>query len=402
MVRVATTVHGGNRLDTSRGYRAAMPHIAPHARLVPPSGIRRVFEAALGVDGVVNLAVGEPHLPVPPHVVEAARDAWAAGLVDYGPNGGIAPLRAAVASKLARENGIAVDPAQVWVTVGATQALHQALGMVLDPGDEVLVPDPGYTVFTMAPRTLGAVPVPYPLRPEDGFRPDPDALRRLVTPRTRAIVVNSPSNPLGVVLPEADLRAVLEVAREVDLWVLSDEVYEHFADEPHTSLGALDTDGRVLSIFSLSKSYAMTGARVGYLVAPPAFADVLPHLQEATISCVAMPDQHAALAALTGPQDAVAHAARTYQAHRELAGRTLDEAGVRYHRARGAFYLWVDVAHASGGDVEAWCLDLLRTERVAVAPGSAFGGSGEGWVRVNLAVEPEDLDRGLKVLPAPA
>jgi aspartate aminotransferase len=379
-----------------------MPRIAAHVGLVPPSGIRRVFEAALAMDDVVNLAVGEPHLPVAPHVVEAAREAWAAGLVDYGPNGGIAPLRAAVATKLARDNAVAVDPAQVWVTVGATQALHQALGMVLDAGDEVLVPDPGYTVFSMAPRTLGAVPVPYPLRPQDGFRPDPDALRRLVTPRTRALVVNSPSNPLGVVLPEEDLRALLEVAREADLWVLSDEVYEHFTDEPHTSLGALDTDGRVLSVYSLSKSYAMTGARVGYLVAPPAFADVLPRLQEATISCVAMPDQYAALAALTGPQDAVAHAAATYRAHRALAGRALDEAGVRHHRAQGAFYLWVDVSHASGGDVDAWCLDLLRTERVAVAPGTAFGRSGEGWVRVNLAVEPEQLLRGLKALPSPS
>jgi aspartate aminotransferase len=379
-----------------------MPRIAAHVGLVPPSGIRRVFEVALATDDVVNLAVGEPHLPVAPHVVEAARAAWAAGLVDYGPNGGIAPLRAAVAAKLARDNAMAVDPAQVWVTVGATQALHQALGLVLDPGDEVLVPDPGYTVFSMAPRTLGAVPVPYPLRPEDGFRPDPDALRRLITPRTRALVVNSPSNPLGVVLPEADLRALLDVAREADLWVLSDEVYEHFADEPHASLGAFDADGRVLSVFSLSKSYAMTGARVGYLVAPLAFTDVLPHLQEATISCVAMPDQHAALAALTGPQDSVAEAARTYRAHRALAGRTLDEAGVRHHRPQGAFYLWVDVSHASGGDVDAWCLDLLRTERVAVAPGSAFGRSGEGWVRVNLAVEAEHIVRGLKALPSPA
>lgn len=379
-----------------------MPRIAAHVGLVPPSGIRRVFEVALGMDDVVNLAVGEPHLPIAPHVVEAAREAWAAGLVDYGPNGGIAPLRAAVAAKLARENAMAVDQAQVWVTVGATQALHQALGMVLDAGDEVLVPDPGYTVFSMAPRTLGAVPVPYPLRPEDGFRPDPDALRRLITPRTRALVVNSPSNPLGVVLPEEDLRALLEVAREADLWVLSDEVYEHFADAPHTSLGALDTDERVLSVYSLSKSYAMTGARVGYLVVPPAFTDALPHLQEATISCVAMPDQHAALAALTGPQDAVVHAAATYRAHRALAARTLDEAGVRYHRPHGAFYLWADVSHASGGDVDAWCLELLRSERVAVAPGSAFGRSGEGWVRVNLAVEPEHLVRGLKALPSPA
>lgn len=376
-----------------------MPRLASHVSLLPPSGIRRVFEAALVLDGVVNLAVGEPHLPVAAHVAAAARRAWAEDRTDYAPNGGIPALRTALADKLRATNRVRVAPDQVWVTVGATQAVHQALGLVLDAGDEVLVPDPGYTIFTMAPRLLGAVPVPYPLRPENGFLPDPEELRRLLTPRTRAVVVNSPSNPLGVVVPAPVLRQVLEVARAADLWVLADEVYEHFTyDVPHTSTAALDEDGRVLSVFSLSKSYAMTGVRVGYLAAPPAFAEALPRAQEATVSCVAMPDQHAALAAVTGPQEAVADARAVYRAHRDLACRVLDEAGVRHVRPEGAFYLWADVSARSRGDVAAWTLDLLRDARVAVAPGSAFGERGEGWVRVSLATETEDLVRGLEAL----
>ena len=201
-----------------------MPSLAPHVPSVPGSGIRRIFELASQLDDVILLAIGEPDLPVAPHILAAGARAWADDITNYTPNGGIPELRAAIVEKLARENRMHVDVEQVWVTVGATQALFQAMGLLLETGDEILVPDPGYTTFTMSARMLGAAPVPYPLRPDRGFAPDLAELDRLVSDKTRAIIVNTPSNPLGAVLDEAQLVELLDFARRHDLWVLSDEV----------------------------------------------------------------------------------------------------------------------------------------------------------------------------------
>lgn len=373
---------------------------------VPISGIRRLFEAALGLDDVIFLAVGEPDVPIANHIAEAAKAAWDADLTDYTANSGILPLRTAFARRFAEDHGAVIDVERVWTTVGATQALHQALGLVLDPGDEVLVPDPGYTTFSMSPRMLSAVPVPYPLREEAAFLPELDALDALVTPRTRAIIVNSPSNPLGTVLDETRARDILAFARRHDLWVISDEVYSEFTwHAPHVSLTAIDsaeTGGdRVIGVFSLSKTYAMTGIRVGFLVAPRDWDTALRTAQEAMISCVSLPGQHAGVAALSGDQTHVAEAKDHYRANLAAATALLDERGIRYREPDGAFYLWVDVRHASGGDVASWTLDFLREQRVAVAPGSAFGASGEGWVRVCAAASRGDLLTGLSRLPAP-
>lgn len=369
---------------------------------VPASGIRRVYEFAAQLDGVDMLVVGEPDVPVARHIADAARRAWADDRTDYTPNGGIPALREALVDKLARENDVHVDLEQVWVTVGGTQALHQTMGLLLAAGDEVLVPDPGYTTFTMNAHMLDAVPVPYMLAPELGFHPDLDELENLVGDRTRALIVNSPSNPLGVVYPEETLRRLLDFARRHDLWVISDEVYEYFTYGPkHVSLASLDGDDRVFSVFSMSKTYAMTGVRVGYLVTPKGLAETMRTVQEAAISCVAEPDQHAALAAVVGDHQPVADAREHYRSNLDLATTLLDERGIRYLEPTGAFYLWIDVSHASQGDVAAWAERFLLSERVAVAPGSAFGRSGEGWIRVCLASSPEVITRGLGKLPAP-
>jgi len=377
-----------------------VPRIAPHALAIPASGIRRIFELAAGLDDVVHLHVGEPGLAVAPHVLAAGARAWEADETRYTANGGIPELRAAIARKLLRDNGLDVDPDQVWVTAGGMQALHQAMSLTLDAGEEVLVPDPGYTNFTMAARHVGAVPVPYRLDPATGFQPDLAHLEAAITPRTRVLLVNSPSNPLGVVHPAPVLRALVELAARHDLWVLSDEVYERFTyDVPHVSPATLDPDGRVLSVFSFSKTYALTGARVGWFVAPAAWSPMLRSAQEAVVSCVNVPAQRAALAALEGDQTIVEDAREHYRATVEAACDLLQRKGVRFHRPEGAFYLWVDVSHASGGDVEAWCEEFLRTRRVAVAPGTAFGSSGEGWVRVSLAGERADVLEGLSRFP---
>jgi aspartate aminotransferase len=382
-----------------------VPDLAPHIASVPASGIRRIHELAgdleaQGVTGLIRLAVGEPDVPVAPHIGEAARSAWTADETNYTPNGGIRRLREAIVAKLERENNVQVELEQVWVTVGATQALHQAMGLVLDSGDAVLVPDPGYTTFTMNARMLQADPVPYRLRVENDFLPDFDELERLVGPSTRAIIVNSPSNPLGAVFPKPVLEDLLAFARRHDLWVINDEVYERFVyGVQHTSIASLDRDDRVLSVYSFSKTYAMTGIRVGYLVTPPGFTDVMRTVQEAAISCVNTPGQFAALAAIEGPQSAVDEALEHYRGNLEAAAALLTDKGIRYLVPNGAFYLWVDVSHASGGDVAGWAERLLLEQSVAVAPGSAFGRTGEGWIRLCAAAKRETLLEGIRRLP---
>lgn len=382
-----------------------MPNPSPRLATVPVSGIRRIYERALAIDGVTMLSVGEPDVPVAPHIAEAAKGAWDRDETDYTANAGILPLRQAFVDRFAASHGASLPVGRVWVTIGGTQALHQALGLVLGEGDEVLVPDPGYTTFSMSPRMIGAVPVPYALRPEAGFQPDPDRIEALVTPRTRAIIVNSPSNPLGTVLDEAGSRAILDFARRHDLWVISDEVYSELTwSARHVSLTALDRDDRVLGVFSLSKTYAMTGVRVGFLVAPEGFADALRTAQEAMISCVAVPDQVAGTAALAGDQGHVAQARAHYRANLEAATALLRERGIGFVEPAGAFYLWIDLRHTAaerGEDIDTWAHRFLVEQRIAVAPGSAFGRSGEGWVRVCAAATRDDLVRGISALPAP-
>ena len=378
-----------------------MPQIAPHARAVPASGIRRITELAWSLPGAVVLSVGEPDLPTAPHVLDAAREALARDDTRYTPNGGIAPLRDAVAAWLDPEHALPVRRDNVWITAGGAQALHLALSLTVGAGDGVLVPDPGYPPFSMATQLLQAEAQPYPLRAEDGFLPDPAAVEAAVTDRTRVLLLNSPSNPLGTSLPEELVAELVALARRHDLWVLSDECYAAFTyDVPHVPAARFDTDGRVLTLHTFSKTHAMTGFRVGVLVVPDLMAPLMPTLQESIVSCVNTPAQYAALAALTGPQDAVDDARRTYREHRDLATAILDERGIPWLPATGGIYLWADLSHATGGDVAAWAEELARTAGVAVAPGSAFGARGEGWVRISLTASADDLRTGLSRLPA--
>lgn len=375
-----------------------MPTLAVGAETMPRSGIRQVMDLAWSLPGpVIGLHVGEPSFSPPEHVIEAARASYAAGDTHYVPNAGIDELRVALAEKVRDRNGFAATPEQVVVSAGCAQALHMALSLTLSAGDEVLIPDPGWPNYAMAGHLLQAVPVRYPLREARGFLPDVAELDALVTKRTRVIIVNTPSNPLGTVLPPSDVEALVRFAERHDLWLLSDECYDALTfGRPHVSPGRFDRDGRVLSAFSFSKTYAMTGLRVGYLVAAQEVAIQAAKLQEPMIACVNAPAQAAALAALRGPQDAVVTMRDTYQQRRDVAVAQLDAQRMRYITPEGAFYLWIDVRDRSGGDVAAWALRLLRERHVALAPGTTFGPLGEGWARLSLATATDDLLEGIR------
>lgn len=384
-----------------------MPSIASHLRDVRPNQIREITQAAWAQPGALVLSIGEPGFPVPEHIRDAGAAAFERDETGYTPNAGIPALREAFAERFRQHNGVGVDPSRIYVTAGAQQGLHLAMSILLGAGDEVLIPNPGYPTFCMTARLLHAQSVEYPLYPVNGFQPRIEDLEELVGPRTRALVLNSPSNPLGAVFSEDLTRRLVRFAQSHDLWIISDECYEAFTyDVHHTSPARFDeVDGNVARVFTsltLSKTYGLTGVRVGALVTPPGMEPLLNNAMEAIVSCVAAPSQYAALAALTGPQDYVGQALSHYRANRDAACAVLRAAGIPYLDADGAFYLWADMSHATGGDVRSWVHAFLTEHGVAVAPGTAFGSIGEGWVRIALCGDRQELLDGVSRLPARA
>lgn len=369
---------------------------------MPRSGIRQVMDAAWQIDGpVIGLHVGEPNFTPPEHVIEAAREAYATGDTHYVPNAGVGKLREALADKVSSHNKFAVSPEQVVVSAGGMQALHVALSLAVSEGDEVLIPDPGWPNYAMTIGLLRGTPVRYSLRADRGFMPDLDELESLLTERTRMIIVNTPSNPLGTVMSGDVVESLVRFTDRHDIWLLSDECYDTLTfDAEHVSAGRFDEQGRVLSAFSFSKTYAMTGLRVGYLTSPKPVARVAAKIQEALISCVNAPAQAAALAALLGSQESAYAMRHAYHSRRDAATQALDGLGIPYLKPQGAFYLWVDLRDRSGPSIAEWALSLLATQKVAVAPGTAFGPVGEGWVRLSLATDMADLLEGIRRIGA--
>jgi aspartate/methionine/tyrosine aminotransferase len=366
---------------------------------MPGSGIREIVHLALTLPGVIRLEVGEPDFPTPPHIVEAAARAAREGFTRYTPSAGLSSLREMIAARYADRRGHPVDPSQVTVTVGGVQGMAAACVAVLDPGDEVLVPDPGWPNYAMAARLREAVPVGYPLRVEDGFVPRVEDLEAHVSPRTKMLVLNSPANPTGAVFPADRVAALLEFARRHHLYVLADEVYEELVYEGrHVSPARWDPE-RVIGIYSLSKTYAMTGWRVGFVIASETVSRVLAKIQEPLISCVPSVTQKAAEAALAGPQQCVVQMRDAYRARRDAVVAILRAHGLHRYIPQGAFYILVDIRR-SGLPSREFALRLLREQGVAVAPGSAFGQQADGYVRVSLASRLEDLREGVSRLCA--
>jgi aspartate aminotransferase len=374
--------------------------IAAEVAATPASGIRALANAAWACPDAIHLELGEPDFPTPPHIVEAAASAARAGHTRYGPSVGTPALRDAICAKLERDNSLpGVRPEQVVVTAGGVGGLFAAYRSVLSAGDEILVPDPGWTNFTTIALMLGVTPVGYRLDPAANFEPDYDWLDAACGRRTRAILINSPSNPVGFQWSADQLARLGAWAVRRGLVVISDECYDQlWLDEPATTFAAAAPDARSITVFSLSKSYAMTGWRLGYAVTSPELATALGRVQEVTASCVNTVTQHAGVAALTGPQQCVGEMRAAYRRRRDVAMATVAGRGLSAVRPAGAFYLWLTVgseADGDRGDTHRLALDLLRTTRTALAPGSAFGSQGEGHLRMSLAARTDDITLGL-------
>jgi len=345
--------------------------------------------------GCIRLELGEPDFSTPAHIRQAAIVALNEP-IRYAPAAGLPSLRAAVTAKVARVNHYAVAPEQVIITAGGTGALFAALLATIEDGDEVLIPDPGWPLYRGMLACAGARPVPYPLHAERGWLPDPREIARLVTPRTRALLINTPANPSGAVFPRELIADLLDLCQRADLYLLSDEAYDELVyDGEHVSPAALATgDERVISCYTFSKTYAMTGWRVGYAVAAPALAAGIERVVQCYTTNVSVIVQRAAEAALAGPQDCVAEMRAAYRSRRDLALALLRQRGMPAYPPSGAFYLLVDIS-AARRPSERLARDLLEQRNIAVAPGSVFGAQAAHYVRVSLASAAADLEAGL-------
>ena len=373
--------------------------VSARARAVPVSPIRRMFDLTPRVPGAISLAVGEPGFPTPPHIVEAAEHALRDGYTKYSPNPGYLDLREAIAERMHTVHGYRVDPAtEVFVTVGAMQALALTFMVGIDPGDEVLVTDPSYTNFDATITLAGGRAVFVPTDPDRGYLPHVEDVAAAITPRTRAILVNSPANPTGAVYPRDLLHAIAELCVRHDLLLISDETYAAltYGDTRQVSPASFPgLEDRTVSIYSFSKEYAMTGWRIGYLTGPAAMLEVMAPVQEAMASCVNSATQRAALAALRGPQDCVETMRQAYQRRRDLVVERMRRIpGVRCPVPDGAFYAFPDV-RAITRDTARLAERLLFDHKVVVSPGEAFGPRSAGFLRLSYAASDADLAEGL-------
>lgn len=381
--------------DSARKCAAAL---STRASGMPQQAIREVMELAWARPSTIHLEVGEPDFATPSNIVEAAHRAALEGHTRYSPNAGIPELRAALAAKLQRVNGYTVDPSQVVVCNGGVQALHATLLTLTDPGDEVLLPDPGWPDFAQMVTLVNARPRFYQQTAHTGFLPSVEELEQLLTPATRVLVVNSPSNPLGAVIPRELAVELVAFAERHDLWLISDECYDEMTfDGPSVSPMAVAPSPRIISIYSFSKVYAMTGWRVGYAVACKEVAALLTRVQEPLISCVNAPAQLAALAAVTDSQDVVIEMRDAYRLRRDRAIELLAGSRVALQPPAGAFYLWLDISCYASDSAE-FVRGLIDDQAVAAAPGTAFGAAGAGFVRLSLAASLEDLLEGIRRL----
>lgn len=369
--------------------------LSARAQAVPASGIREILDAAVGLGGdVLRLEIGEPDSRTPLHIVEAAHAAATAG-VGYTQSAGGLPLREVLAARTSTLTGHPCPVEQIVVTQGGVQGCALVVAALVSPGDEVLIPDPAWPNFEMQTLLCGGAPVRYPLRPEAGFLPDPDEIAGLITERTRVLVLNSPSNPTGAVFPADLVERIVDVAARRGVTVLSDEVYDQLVFEGSACNAVAYDPDNVVGLYSMSKTYAMTGWRVGYVAAPDWLARTLVRLQEAQLSCVSGVSQAAALAAVTGPQDVVAVMRATYLRRRDAAVDLCRSAGVDVVTPHGAFYLMYPFA--PGTESRRAALDLVEAG-VAVAPGSAFGETARDFARVSLCVDDAVLTAGLSRL----
>jgi aspartate aminotransferase len=349
------------------------------------SGIRKCFEGA--GPGSINLGLGQPDFDTPSHIKDAAIKAIQQGFTGYTPNCGFPDLLIAISQKFERENQLKYSMEEIMVTSGASEALFLAISALIDRGDEVLMGDPSFLSYSALTKAMGGVPIGVPL--SDRLTLTPQEVNEKITSRTKAIIVNSPSNPTGSVQSDEELRGIAQIADEKDIAIISDEVYEHLIyDGQHISPAKYSDN--VITINAVSKTYAMTGWRLGYLAAKGSALEQMLKVHQYAQACACSISQKAAVAALTGPQDCVSMMRDEFRRRRDMMVQGFLEMGVDLVRPQGAFYLFPKV-----GDGESASARLAKAGVIAV-PGSAFGPGGKEHIRLSYASSRENLEEALR------
>ena len=368
--------------------------------LIKPSAIRRMLELSAGMENVVHLEQGEPNFTTPKHILKAAVEATEKGFTHYTEIDGTLELRQAIAEKLEKENGISADPqTEITVTSGSQEAMMIAALGFLNKGDEALILDPYYPAYFEDVLIAEAQPVTVPLDEGKGYEIELEALESKVTKRTRMIWLCNPSNPTGHVFSKQDLEIIAEVVQKHDLIVFVDEIYEKIVYDSvrHISIGSLPgMEDRTITVNGFSKAYAMTGWRIGYVVAGKRLSGILRKLHYYAVLCPNAISQKAAFAALIGPQDCVQEMVTEYARRRELVLNELEKIGsLSYTIPKGAFYVFPNFSNFERSD-EVMATNLLKEAGVVTAPGSGFGRAGEGHLRISYSVSYEQVKEGMK------
>ncbi len=365
---------------------------------VPPSGIRRFFDIAATMEDVISLGIGEPDFTTPEPILEAGIEALKRGETHYTSNSGLMELRRAIAEHLDRLYGQTYNPAsEILITVGVSEALYLACAATLDPGDEVIIPEPCFVSYAPEVIFAGGVPVMVPTSAENNWQVTAEAIEAVVTPKTKALLLGYPSNPTGAVMTRERLNEIATVVKRHNLLVISDELYDRLVyDTQHVCFPSLPgMYSRTILLMGFSKAYAMTGWRIGWAAGPAEIMEMMRRVHQYTIMCAPTVAQYAALVAIKEGEPFVEEMRQEYDRRRRLIVGGLNEIGLTCVEPKGAFYAFPSIA-VTGMDDNTFAEKLLQEERVAVVPGSAFGPSGKGYVRCSYATAYEKIEEALE------
>lgn len=374
--------------------------LAPAAKAMRPSGIRKFFDLAADMPHCISLGVGEPDFKTPWSVRDAGIRSLELGRTKYTANSGLKELRGEICNYLQRRFDLHYKEENILVTVGGSEAIDLTIRAVVQPGDEVIIPEPCFVCYEPITQLTGGVPVHIATRAEDQFRLTADQLRAAITPRTKLLIFPYPNNPTGAVMSAAEMEEIAAVLRETNVLVLSDEIYSEltYGLDRHVSIASLPGMAeRTIVVNGFSKSYAMTGWRLGYAAGPAPLVKVMTKIHQSCIMSAPTTSQYAAITALRQCDDQIEMMRDEYNRRRRYVVKALNEMGLTCFEPRGAFYVFPSI-QISGLTSSEFCEQLLREKEVAIIPGSAFGASGEGYARISYAYSVDHLQTAMKCI----
>lgn len=372
-----------------------------HVKNIKPSGIRRFFDIANEMDNVISLGVGEPDFDTPWHIRDEAHDALVRGKTFYTANAGLVELRQTISERLEEKYGLSYEPkSEVLVTIGGSEAIDLALRATVVPSDEVIYCEPGYVSYLPCIELAGGIPVAIPLKEENQFRLTAQELEEAITDKTKIVIINYPNNPTGAILEQVNIEALRDVIVKHDLMVITDEIYEEltYNDKQHVTITALEgMKERTIYINGFSKAYAMTGWRLGYCCGPQAIMEQMIKIHQFTIMAAPTISQYAGIEALRHGDESVEDMRESYNQRRRYLMKELKRIGLTCFEPLGAFYVFPNIQEFNMTS-EQFATQLLLEEHLAVIPGSAFGESGEGFIRISYAYSIQELKTAIQRL----